>query len=235
VTSADEHDRWRDDLSAYVLGALEANECADFERHLETCTICAEDQRWMQPVVTLLSESVPRIAAPRELRERVMGEVRSDVENRAAAVAGSSRKSSGLRGLLMRPASGLVAVVLLAAGIGGYLIADGTDERSGGSGEPPVTISQGNVSATLERQGDAGTLQVAGLSELQPREVYQAWVNHDGKIEESSLFATRKDGTATAAIPRELNGADSVLVTIEPRGGSLRPTSGALIEVPLPD
>jgi anti-sigma-K factor RskA len=52
-------------------------------------------------------------------------------------------------------------------------------------------------------------------------------------MEPSSLFAARMDGTATAAIPRHLDGAKAVAVTVEPRGGSRRPTSPPLVSVPL--
>ena len=47
--------------------------------------------------------------------------------------------------------------------------------------------------------------------------------NH--RILPSSLFEARGNGTASTAIPHQLNGADTVMVTVEPRGGSKQPTS----------
>jgi hypothetical protein len=41
------------------------------------------------------------------------------------------------------------------------------------------------------------------------------------------------DGTAEAAVPGPLEGADAVLVTREPRGGSRRPTSAPILEAAL--
>ena len=54
------------------------------------------------------------------------------------------------------------------------------------------------------------------LPPLARDDVYQVWVQRDGAIEPSSLFVPRRDGTAEAAIPGSLDGADAVLVTREP-------------------
>jgi anti-sigma-K factor RskA len=128
----------------------------------------------------------------------------------------------------------MAAVAVVVAGLGGYLIANGDD---GGDSEPPPALAQceepgGLICATLEREGDTGTLQVSGLRQLEGEQVYQAWVQHDDGVRDSSLFAARRDGTATAAIPREdLHGGEAVLVTIEPRGGSTQPTTDPLVSV----
>ena len=46
------------------------------------------------------------------------------------------------------------------------------------------------------------------------------WVERDGTLEPSSLFVPRRDRTAEAAVAGSFDGADAVLVTREPRGGS---------------
>jgi hypothetical protein len=47
----------------------------------------------------------------------------------------------------------------------------------------------------------------------------------------SSLFVLQRNGTASAAIPKHLDGARRVLVTVEPRLGSDQPTSTPLVAV----
>ena len=75
-------------------------------------------------------------------------------------------------------------------------------------------------------------MELTGLRQLESDRVYQAWVRHGNVMEDSSLFAARADGTATAAIPDEdLHGGDEVLVTVEPRGGSEQPTTDPLVSV----
>ena len=105
---------------------------------------------------------------------------------------------------------------------------------AGGGGMETVTSHSAPgspVRAALKRTGDSGTLELAGLRQLPPKQVYQAWVQRGGRMEPSSLFAPRRDGTASAAIPRDLDGARRVLVTVEPRGGSTAPTSTPLVAV----
>jgi Anti-sigma-K factor rskA len=63
--------------------------------------------------------------------------------------------------------------------------------------------------------------------------VYEVWVERDGALEPSSLFVPRRDGSAEAAVSASLDGAEAVLVTREPRGGSRQPTSRPLLRADL--
>lgn len=224
-----EHQRLQDDISAWVIGALEPAEATALEEHIRTCESCSRQVRWLQPATGALLESVEPIEAPPELRERVMSEVRADAARRRPA---ESREWTGFWDFLLQPATAMAAIAVLVVGIGGYVFLSG-----GGDGEAPRALAEceepgGLICASLERQGDTGTLQVSGLRQLEGEQVYQAWVQHGNVMRDSSLFAARRDGTATAAIPRDdLHGGDAVLVTIEPRGGSNQPTSDPLVSV----
>jgi anti-sigma-K factor RskA len=235
VTGARDHRRWRADLAAYLLGALEPDEEAVMERHLERCGRCRDEIRWLQPAIDLLPESVPQLEPPEDLRARLLAEIRSDAAEATPEpalpqrVAAQRRGFAGLRGFFLRPAVGLTAVALIVAVAAGYLV-------GGGGGSETTTFSgpvDGKVRATLERSGDSGTLQLTGLRQLRGSDVYQAWVQRDGRIEPSSLFEARSDGTASAAIPHQLEGAEAVMVTREPRGGSRQPTSTPIVTVTL--
>jgi anti-sigma-K factor RskA len=218
-----DHSRRHDDLAAYLLGSLEPAEAEEFERHLEHCDDCRERRSWLEPALQLLPESVERVEPDPGLRERVIAEVRADAGTGAAAATGPRR-----RWLTLRPAIGLATVALLGAGLGGYLLNDGGDQVT----TTPVVQGAG-VTARLERTGDSGTLEMAKVERLPSGEIYQAWVQHGEEISASSLFDAHADGTASAAIPHGLNGADEVMVTIEPRGGSTTPSSPALVSIPL--
>jgi hypothetical protein len=127
---------------------------------------------------------------------------------------------------------GLTAVALIAAVIGGYALRGGGDETGTTTTE---TVAQGGaIHATLERSGDSGTLELTGLHSLPHSRVYEAWVQRGNRIEPSSLFAIRRDGSASTAIPHQLEGADMVMVTAEPRGGSRQPSSSPIVSVALP-
>ena len=73
------HDRWSEELAAYLLGALDPAEVAAFERHAEGCERCRAEARWLAPALQALPESVERVEPPPRLRDRLMAEVRADV------------------------------------------------------------------------------------------------------------------------------------------------------------
>jgi anti-sigma-K factor RskA len=225
------HLAWRDEIAAYLLGSLREEEAAELERHLGECPECREWLEWLRPAAELVPEAVARLQPPPELRQRVLAEVRDD-RRRSAPAAEPKRRRGWLRDALLRPATGLAGAAVIAAGIAGYAIG------TGGGDEQQKTIPgapQGGVIANLERGRDGGVLHLAGLSELGPGEQYQAWVQREGRMEPSSLFDARPNGSARAPIPQNLEGADAVLVTIEPRGGSGEPSSAPLVEVALPE
>ena len=125
----------------------------------------------------------------------------------------------------------LTGVALIAAGAGGYALRDGGEEPGTTT---TASVGQGGaIHATLERSGDSGTLELTGLRPLPRSRVYQAWVQRDHRIEPSSLFAARRNGSASTAIPHQLNGADMVMVTAEPRGGSDQPSTSPIVSVAL--
>ncbi len=65
--------------AAYVLGGFTADECAEFEAHLQTCQECSAVVRALDPILDALNELAPRIDPPRSLRTRVLEAIR--VEN----------------------------------------------------------------------------------------------------------------------------------------------------------
>ena len=225
--SGDSHDRWRDDVSPFALGSLDPDEAAEFERHLAGCEQCRRGLRWFTPAVESLAESVERIEPPSQLRENLMETVRAEAARPTDAEA--PRPANRFRSLFLRPAMAVAAVALIAAAVLGYSLGGGSESDT----ITGTTPAGGSVQALLERTSDSGTLELTGLSQLPSDEVYQAWVQRNGKIEPSSLFAPRKNGSASAAIPRYLDGAQQVMVSVEPRGGSKAPTSAPLVSVGL--
>lgn len=231
-----EHEGRRDELAPYLLGALEPGEAAALEQHLAGCDECRTELAWLRPAVQMLPEAVERVEAPAELRTRIMGEVEADAGRR------SRRARQGLFGGLwpgvgrrsfaaLRPAAGVVAVLVIAAGIAGYAISDG------GSAGSATTIAAGHapgVTAKMVREGDSGTLRLANVHQLPPDEVLQAWVQRGKRIESAkALLVPNRDGTATAVIDR-MQGVNAVMVTAEPRGGSDYPTSEPIVALSVP-
>jgi anti-sigma-K factor RskA len=228
------HDDLRDDLAAYALGALEEDEAERLRLHLERCEDCRRDLRWLEPAVELLPRTVEQLEPPPGLREELMDVVRSEspaAERELPERAGG--RWGALRLSLWRPATAVAATAMLIAGVvAGYLL------HQPGSGHPSTLQVQAMAGApraggVLVREGGSGILRVQGMPSLARDEVYEVWVQHDGELMPSSLFVPRRDHSADAAVPGSLDGADAVLVTKEPRGGSRQPTSPPLLSVKL--
>ncbi|HXH22889.1 MAG TPA: anti-sigma factor [Dehalococcoidia bacterium] len=65
----------REDIEAYVLGALDAFSTRRLEAHVRTCSSCRDLIRAYGPTVGLIALSAPLQRAPTRLKERVLGGV----------------------------------------------------------------------------------------------------------------------------------------------------------------
>ena len=223
------HERHRDELAAYLLGALEPGEAAELERHLAGCEACRTELEWLRPAVQLLPESVQRVEAPPELRGRLMEQVRSEAES-APAPERARRWSIG--GWSLRPVAGLAALVLVVAAVAAYAI--GSGDSGGGNTTTVVAGHSPGVVAEVVRDGGSGTLHLTNLHQLPSDKVLQAWVERDGRVVSAkTLFVPNQDGTASATID-DMEGVKVVMVTAEPRGGSVQPTSAPIVSVAIP-
>ncbi len=220
MNERDDHITYEDDLAAYLLDALPGDEARAFERHLDGCARCQERARWLQGSVEMLPAAVEQLEPPPALRERLMSTVHAEV-------APAPRRRRAWRDLFAvpRPVIAVAAAVLAAVAIGAYALG------SGGDGQETVTAradAPAGVIATVERTGDQGILRVSGLAQRTDG-IYEVWIARDGKVEPSTLFQVQRNGNGAAAIPHGLDGADQVMVTLEPRGGSAKPTRAPII------
>jgi hypothetical protein len=127
---------------------------------------------------------------------------------------------------------GAVAALASAAGVAGYVIAS-----SGGTNSTSIpirgTVAAQNAGGQLIRTDDSATLRVRDLPQLREGDVYEVWIQAGGRLRPSTLFVVNRRGDGLAAVADELAGADRVLVTREPHGGSRHPTSPPLLRASL--
>jgi anti-sigma-K factor RskA len=230
----DDHGRWSEDLAAYALEALEPGEAAAFERHLAGCERCRAELRRLAPAVRSLPEAVERLEPPPRLREGLIAEVRADARRAEGGRPARERRAllpEWLRGGGLRLATGLAVVLLAVAAVAGYEIGKG-----GGEGGASTVVSRqpGGVTAAMVHEGDGGTLKLAGVHQLPPGKVLEAWVRREGKVESvPALFVPDRAGRASTTIA-DMGGVDTVMVTEEPQGGSRQPTSEPIVTMSIP-
>ena len=231
-------DARRDDLAVYALGALAGDERTELEAHLDGCERCRARLKWLVPAVDVIPATVEQRSPPPRLRENLMATVRAEAAPRAPAAPRKPPRESrwaGLRGLMLRPATGMAALILLVIGVGAGWALRGSDTV-----EPEPTLVKAEAlsdsvpaSATLEVAGDSAILHVQELPAIDDDEVYEVWVQRAGVMEPRGTFVLNMDGTADAAVAGPLEGGEAVLVTREPRPGSRQPTTDPLLSAPL--
>lgn len=226
MTTSD-HTRWGDDLAAYMLGALDPREAAEFERHLEGCERCQEELRWLEPAVHSLPEAIERQEPPRQLRETLMAEVREDARRETQAAPAKPR-----RRWLLKPAMGFAVLALLVAGVVGYEVGKDGDD----GGDPPVTLEDqiNGMTVKMIQEGDGGKLELTGVPQLPPGKVLEAWVEREGEVEAvPALIVPDRHGHAETTIA-DMSGVETLMVTEEPTGGSETPTGPTVMEMKVP-
>jgi anti-sigma-K factor RskA len=224
------HDEYRDNIGAYVLGALPELEAELLERHMVTCESCRGEVEELRPVTAAMARSVPQVEAPPELKARLM-----DVVNSEAAEPRRTRErrsfGSWFAGLQPRMAAAM-AVGVLALGV---VVGVGVGRLGGGDDGKTTTVAAKidrkllpTGDASLAVKGDSGTLHLTGAPQPPAGRVYQLWYQHGKMIERGGTFRPKADGSYDADV--RVAGADAVMVTVERTGGAPAPTGPPIMQ-----
>ena len=201
------------DAAPYLLGALQPDEAQAFVRHLDRCTVCRDEVASLAPVLEALPASVPTHPVPSALRRRVRRAVRAEPKRQ-------------IRHRPMTPRTGWLALGLAVAAAA-LVVAVGIPHAR-------TRMIQASVGqAALRVDAGHGELIVHHLAPLPGDRVYELWLQSGPRVVPSTLFAVTARGRADLGVPGDLHGVSRLLVTAEPRGGSLVPTSRAVIQLPL--
>lgn len=235
--SARDHSLYQEEVGAFLLGALTDLEIQAFERHMTHCPNCRDEVERLRPAADALPRSVEQIAPPPSLKTALMEVVDQEAEEMADESARPARPKRRRFSLVpsLRPV--LVAGALALGVVGGFAVAQLSED------EPARTISANvdetripEASGRLQLQGDGNDgaiLRVQGMPSLESNRVYQAWVARDGTFVPQPTFEVGESGGGAVAIPDDLSGAQSILVTREPRGGARAPGEVPILAVGL--
>jgi anti-sigma-K factor RskA len=231
--NARSHDEYRENIGAYVLGALPELESEVLERHLATCESCRSEVEELRPVTAAMARSVPQVEAPPSLKANLMDVVNSEASARAAVQPRRSRRSFGswLSGLQPRMAAA-IAVGVLVLGVAVGIAVDQIATSDGGS---TMTVAakidrklMPTGDASLAVKGDKGKLVLTDAPQPPAGRVYQLWYQHGKTIERGGTFRPRSDGTYDASVP--VGDTDAVMVTVEREGGVPAPTGPPVMQ-----
>jgi anti-sigma-K factor RskA len=215
--SARDHISYREEIGAYLLGALTDLERQAFEQHLTGCAECREEVERLRPAAEVLPRSVEQVEPPPSLKASLMKVVESEAHERSGEPAGRTLRER----LLPRfglPRLALAATAALAIGLVAGL---GVAQLGGDDGRTVTAMLTGaqaqGASAELQVEDGSGTLTASGLREPSPGSVYKVWVLREGEQgpRPDAVFLPTRDGSADVPVQGELEEGDQVLVTSE--------------------
>jgi hypothetical protein len=187
-----EHARYRDDIGAYLLGALNDLERQAFERHLAGCSECQEEIERLRPAAEALPGSVVQLNPPPGLKKRLMAEVEAD--SNVTALPARRRPMRLLA----------VAAVLLVGLVVGFGVAQlGGDD---GTRTVGVTVAKAmpRAGGTLEIANDRATLKLHDMPDLGGARVYQVWFQHGDRLVPTRTFEVGPNGRGDVGLPAVL-------------------------------
>jgi len=240
----DEHVPYRENIPAYALGALDAEDVAALRAHLETCASCRTELAEYRFVGESLLTSVPPKQPSAALRNRL--------QNRLPGAQRSTRPQSTFS--FSRLVPGFAVVALLVLNLFSFLQLRQIQSQQTALlnqvknaqtalmmlSSPNVqmfSIAEGNVAGTvlLNYQQNTAVLIVRNLPIPEKDTIYQMWlIKPDGGRVSAGLFRP-ESGWSYTTQPISSNGSFSdylgIGVTVEPAGGSEAPTGERVFKV----
>ncbi len=229
---------------AYVLHALSPAERAEFERHLAACVACAQEVAELTATAAQLGLAAA-VPVPALMKDQVLRRIRT-VRQEPPLVPARSRLRSFARTL---PRLGLAAALAAAATFGGIAVwqhqsaedartqarqaQERADELASVLASPDAQVTAGDLAdgargtVIVSRARDRAAFVAAGLPKLPAGKVYQLWFSDGDAMRPAGVFS----GTGAERVvllDGRIDGASGMGLTVEPAGGSPRPTTEPL-------
>jgi anti-sigma-K factor RskA len=233
-------ERFEDLKDAYVLGALPEEERLEFEQYLVAHPDLQEEVEALGAVAGLLAFSPQEQEPPPELRRRIMATVEAESvhphTSRRSWLAGLW-EAVGIRDLALAAAAmlviGLFSWSMLLQGEVRDLQGRVQSLQSQPQGPQVIALGgvgtkQGARAELVTLEGDRAVLVAENMPPVPEGKTYQIWVIKGDTPQPSGLFEPKGDSIA-AVVENPVEGADAVAVTVEPKGGSKKPTTDPML------
>jgi anti-sigma-K factor RskA len=219
---------------AYAIDALSAEEAAAFRTHLDACAACCEEVRELRAAAARMGAS-EALVPPSHLKERVLEAASRTPQLPPKVTPIEAARSRGWKPKLMAAAAAVVLVAGVAFGIG-QIQGEGQSTLEAGvsqvfeapdSRSVEVETSHGPLRvATSQSEGEMA-VDTRDLVPLDKDHVYQVWTVVEG--EPIPVVVLEEPGKgAHMGMPEA---GTEVAITVEPAGGSEKPTTDPIVQV----
>jgi anti-sigma-K factor RskA len=231
---------------AYALDALDPAERDRFTRHLPRCPLCENEVRGLQETAARLGVAVAAVP-PGSLRARVLAAAANIRQLPPETEPPPARARAGR---FPRPAALLAAVAVAVAIVLGVMQAVTQRELGHARAQTQAveavlsapdarlltraTADGGRASVVVSRSRHALVLTTSGLPALPAAKVYEVWFMAPGRIRAAGLLSSPTGGRTAPLLASGLAAGDRIGVTVEPAGGTARPTTTPILVMSLP-
>lgn len=239
-----EHKPFIENISAYALGTLDAEDVAALESHLRTCASCRDELAAYRQISEGLLTAIPPKAPPAALRQRLQKHLPS------AQRADRPRRAWSFNQLAL----GLAIIILLALNLFSLVQMQSIQRQQAQftreiqtsqialamlayPGTQSLTINDPNIAGALllDKDRSVAVLIVWNLPQLQNNQTYQAWlIDRQGDRTSAAIFNPNPNLPFTSVSilsPSELSAFTGLGVTVEPAGGSKQPTGSRVFRI----
>jgi anti-sigma-K factor RskA len=233
---------------AFALDAIDGQERDRFEHHLTRCASCALEVQGLQETATRFALAVTA-RPPAELKRQVMAlaaQTRQLPPIQHTHVRVPEPRSLWLRRLAIPVAAACLVVAVVLGVLLGIARSQLDTARTEQHQIAAVLTAPGAriVSVRTALGGSATVVVASRLHELvftsrgmpaQPgSKVYQLWLMHaNGSATSAGLLSLAPDGSTVPVLASGLVPGDRVGVTVEPAGGTARPTTTPIVVIPV--
>lgn len=242
---------------AYAVDALEDDERAAFERHLERCEDCRHEIASLREAAALMSLDA-QVAPPPGLRDRLLADIAQVrplppvTERPESPAPGSAPVAAGATVLPFRRRIGQRArVAVAAAAVVVVGVGLGVAQPWAPDDDPPVAAERvlassdaqavtqrfpDGSSATVTRSPSQGlaVIQTSDMADPPAQRVFELWLlDAEGAAVPAGVMTS--GGDRTLVLDGDAADAAAVAITEEPQGGSQQPTSDPIAMFDLED
>jgi anti-sigma-K factor RskA len=244
---------YRENLAAYALGALEAEEVSALEAHLATCPDCQSELAEYQSITSGLLHSIPPQAPPARLRSNLIKRLSAPPSRNSKPFANPFKRVP-----VWQVASTLALLFLLALNIFSSLQIRALQQQQTALAERlsqdqtaiamlaypstralPVRADAPNIAGSMlvDKEKRVAVLVLWNLPPVEAGQTYQVWlIDSAGERISGGLFKPEPDQrytTTTIWSPQSFEQYEAIGVTVEPEGGSEGPTGPRILGVDL--
>lgn len=243
---------------AYALNALDDIDRARFEKHLAESEETRNELTELTDTAVLLGLAVDPVDPPARLKANIMAALDDTAQlpsvgalavDDAAVQAFSGKAAAKAQARwFSRPVTVLAAVAAAAALIfGGGVLANSINQNtqqqaqadqlaainSASDSQRVAADMPGGGSATLVWSSElkSSALIVDGLKPLPSDRVYELWYIDSTGARPAGMFTVSSAGSTWRVLEGKMAHGDTVGVTIEPAGGSTKPTTAPVVAI----